>query len=58
MLEKSELYKEWILESGIQAEKIDYRDSLREKYKEYKVIYWNRLYRWIQKEKIKNGKEN
>ena len=39
MLEKSELYKEWILEYEIQAEKIDYRDSLREKYKEYKEIY-------------------
>ena len=39
MLEEFELYKEWILEYEIQAEKIDYRDSLREKYKEYKEIY-------------------
>lgn len=39
MLEESELYKEWILEYESQAEKIDYRDSLREKYNEYKKIY-------------------
>lgn len=38
MLEESNLYKDWILEYESQIGKIDYRDSLKEKYKEYKIL--------------------
>ena len=35
-LEEYGLYKEWILEYEKHLEKIDYRNELKEKYKEYK----------------------
>ena len=39
MLEEANLYKEWVLEYESQEKRVDYRESLREKYKEYKALY-------------------
>lgn len=36
MLETFEFYEEWVLEYEKHLGKIDYRDSLKEKYNEYK----------------------
>ena len=36
MLEERELYKEWVLEYESKLGKLDYRESLKEKYKEFK----------------------